>query len=130
MAEVIMPKMGDAMEEGTLLTWHKQDGEAVQAGEVIAEIETDKSNVEVEAEEAGVLRIQAKAGTVVPVGKVIATIGAAGNGAAKAAETPAPAPNTNGSKAPEPQVGQQGTAIFSRRRRAGQGRHERDAAHC
>ena len=77
MAEVIMPKMGDAMEEGTLLTWHKQDGEAVKAGDVIAEIETDKSNVEVEAEDSGVLHIQAEAGTVVPVGKVIATIGAA-----------------------------------------------------
>ena len=53
-------------------------------GDVIAEIETDKSNVEIEAEEAGVLHIQAQPGAVVPVGKVIAVIGdapAAGNGA-------------------------------------------------
>ena len=114
MAEVIMPKMGDAMEEGTLLTWHKQDGETVKAGDVIAEIETDKSNVEVEAEESGILHVQAEAGSVVPVGKVIATIGAAtSNGAAKTAEAPAPAPNTNGSKAPEPEAGQKGTTIFS-----------------
>jgi pyruvate dehydrogenase E1 component beta subunit len=75
MAEVIMPKMGDAMEEGTLLQWLKQDGEAVKAGEVIGEIETDKSNVEIEAEEDGVLHIQTQPGTVVPVGKVIAVIG-------------------------------------------------------
>ncbi len=70
-----MPKMGDAMEEGTLLSWKKQDGESVVVGDVIAEIETDKSNVEVEAEEAGVLHVQAKEGDVVPVGTVIATIG-------------------------------------------------------
>jgi len=87
MAEVIMPKMGDAMEEGTLVSWHKQDGETVSAGEVIAEIETDKSNVEIEAEDAGVLHIQAQPGAVVPVGNVIALIGddvkaSGGNGSA------------------------------------------------
>jgi pyruvate dehydrogenase E1 component beta subunit len=75
MAEVIMPKMGDAMEEGTLVSWRKQDGDTVQEGDVIAEIETDKSNVEVEAEYTGVLRIQAQPGTVIPVGGTIATIG-------------------------------------------------------
>src|SRR4051812_38819233 len=74
MAEVIMPKMGDAMTEGTLLSWRKSDGEAVKMGDVIAEIETDKSNVEVEAEEAGVLHIKAKVGDAVPVGETIATI--------------------------------------------------------
>ena len=75
MAEVIMPKMGDAMEEGTLLEWKKQDGETVKRGDVIAEIETDKSNVEVEAEEDGVLHIQAEPGAILPVGNVIAIIG-------------------------------------------------------
>ena len=75
MPEVIMPKMGDAMEEGTLLQWLKQDGETVKSGDVIAEIETDKSNVEIEAEDSGVLHIQALPGAVVGVGKVIARIG-------------------------------------------------------
>ncbi len=75
MPEVIMPKMGDAMEQGTLLQWLKQDGETVKNGDVIAEIETDKSNVEIEAEDAGVLHIQAQPGAVVPVGNVIAVIG-------------------------------------------------------
>ena len=89
MPEVIMPKMGDAMEEGTLLQWLKQDGETVKAGEVIAEIETDKSNVEIEAEDAGVLHIQAQPGAVVPVGKVIALIGDA-----PTTQTSAPAPAT------------------------------------
>lgn len=77
MAEVIMPKMGDAMTEGTLLQWTLPDGAQVKYGDVIAEIETDKSNVEVEAEDEGVLSIKAKAGDVVPVGAVIATIGSA-----------------------------------------------------
>ena len=97
MAEVIMPKMGDAMEEGTLLQWKVPDGATVSAGDVIAEIETDKSNVEVEAEDAGPIRFSAQPGAVVPVGAVIATIGdtaSAGNGAAKA-----PAPAANGTKA-------------------------------
>ena len=71
-----MPKMGDAMEEGTLLQWLKQDGETVKVGDIIAEIETDKSNVEIEAEDAGVLHTQAAPGAVVPVGKAIAQIGA------------------------------------------------------
>jgi len=91
MPEVIMPKMGDAMEEGTLLSWKKQDGESVKVGDVIAEIETDKSNVEVEAEDAGVLHVQAKEGDVVPVGTVIATIG----DVAVQAATPAPAQAAN-----------------------------------
>ncbi len=90
-----MPKMGDAMEEGTLLSWKKQDGEAVSVGDVIAEIETDKSNVEVEAEDAGVLHVQAKEGDVVPVGTVIATIGDVAV-QATASVSPAPVPASNG----------------------------------
>ena len=75
MPEVIMPKMGDAMEEGKLLQWLKQDGDTVSEGDVIAEIETDKSNVEIEADDSGVLHIQGQPGTMFPVGAVIATIG-------------------------------------------------------
>ena len=70
-----MPKMGDAMEEGILVEWKKQDGETVKLGDVIAEIQTDKSNVEIEAEEAGVLHIKAEAGATIEVGKPIAIIG-------------------------------------------------------
>ncbi|MCW3062497.1 MAG: Pyruvate/2-oxoglutarate dehydrogenase [Capsulimonas sp.] len=94
MSEVIMPKMGDAMEEGTLLQWLKPDGATVSIGDVIAEIETDKSNVEVEAEEAGVLHTQVQPGAVVPVGQPIAIIGdkpAAVAAAPAAAPAPKPA---------------------------------------
>ncbi len=75
MPEVIMPKMGDAMTEGKLLRWIKQQGDAVKKGEPIAEIETDKVNVDIEAEWDGVLaRVLAGAGDVVPVGAPIAVI--------------------------------------------------------
>ena len=98
MAEVIMPKMGDAMEEGTLISWHKQDGETVSVGDVIGEIETDKSNVEIEAEEAGVLHLQAQPGAVLPVGSVIAVIGEVKNGTNGTA-APKAASNGSGAKA-------------------------------
>jgi pyruvate dehydrogenase E2 component (dihydrolipoamide acetyltransferase) len=76
MPTVIMPKMGDAMEEGTLLRWLKQQGDEVAAGEPIAEIETDKVTLEIEAAEGGVLsRTLVAEGAVVPIGTAIATIG-------------------------------------------------------
>ena len=55
MPEVIMPKMGDAMEEGTLVKWLKSEGDEVSEGDAIAEIETDKVTLELEAEDAGTL---------------------------------------------------------------------------
>ena len=55
MTEVIMPKMGDAMEEGTLVEWLKREGEKVKSGEVIGTIQTDKATLELEAPGSGVL---------------------------------------------------------------------------
>ena len=75
MPEVIMPKMGDAMEEGTLLKWLKSEGEEVSEGDAIAEIETDKVTMELEAEDAGTLaQLIADEGQDVPVGGAIAFI--------------------------------------------------------
>ena len=75
MPEVIMPKMGDAMEEGTLLQWLKSEGEEVSEGDPIAEIETDKVTLELEAEDAGTLaQLIASEGQEVPVGEAIAFI--------------------------------------------------------
>ncbi len=105
MPEVIMPKMGDAMEEGTLLQWLKQDGDTVKSGDLIAEIETDKSNVEIEAEDAGVLHLKAKPGAVLPVGTVIAVIGedavVAAPKAVAAASAPTAAPSGQADRANE-----------------------------
>jgi pyruvate dehydrogenase E2 component (dihydrolipoamide acetyltransferase) len=70
-----MPKMGDAMEEGTLLKWLKSEGEEVSEGDAIAEIETDKVTMELEAEDAGTLaQLIADEGQDVPVGDAIAFI--------------------------------------------------------
>src|SRR5215212_7067797 len=70
-----MPKMGDAMEEGTLLKWLKSEGEEVSEGDAIAEIETDKVTMELEAEDAGTLaQLIADEGQDVPVGGAIAFI--------------------------------------------------------
>src|SRR3954454_22032613 len=70
-----MPKMGDAMEEGTLLKWLKSEGDEVSEGDAIAEIETDKVTMELEAEDAGTLaQLIADEGQDIPVGEAIAFI--------------------------------------------------------
>ena len=77
-SEVIMPQMGFDMKEGTLVRWIKREGDEVASGEIIAEIETDKAVVEIEAFDSGVLRqTLIDEGTTVPVGEVIAVIAAA-----------------------------------------------------
>ncbi len=74
-----MPKMGYDMTEGKILRWLKAEGEAVNKGEPIAEIQTEKVNIEVEAFEGGVLaRILHPAGADVPVGETIGIIAAPG----------------------------------------------------
>ena len=76
--EVTMPQMGADMTEGTIVKWLKSVGDNVNRGEMIAEIETDKANVELEAFESGtLLKVIAEEGEVVPVGEVIAVLGAA-----------------------------------------------------
>jgi pyruvate dehydrogenase E2 component (dihydrolipoamide acetyltransferase) len=70
-----MPKMGDAMEEGTLIKWLKSEGDEVQEGDPIAEIETDKASMEIEAEDSGTLaQLIASEGDDIPVGEAIAFI--------------------------------------------------------
>ena len=72
---IVMPQMGYDMKEGTVVRWRKQEGEAVSRGEVIAEIETDKATVEMEAYSAGILgKIVVEEGRPVPVGELIAVI--------------------------------------------------------
>jgi pyruvate dehydrogenase E2 component (dihydrolipoamide acetyltransferase) len=70
-----MPKMGDAMEEGTLLKWLKSEGDEVEEGDPIAEIETDKVTLELEAEDSGTLaQLIAEEGQDIPIGEAIAFI--------------------------------------------------------
>jgi pyruvate dehydrogenase E2 component (dihydrolipoamide acetyltransferase) len=94
MAEIIMPKMGDAMTEGKVIRWYKKAGDAVRKGEPVLEIETDKVNLDLEAEEDGVLEeITVAEGVMAPVGGHLANIGAGGDASAKkpAEEKPAEA---------------------------------------
>lgn len=75
MPDILMPKLSDSMTEGTLLRWNVAEGQRVLAGDVIAEVETDKANMEIETLEAGTITgFRAFAGDTVPVGAVIATL--------------------------------------------------------
>jgi pyruvate dehydrogenase E2 component (dihydrolipoamide acetyltransferase) len=78
MQTVVMPKLGDTMEEGKILRWLKQEGDVVKKGDALAEIETEKVNIEVESFFAGTLRkILVPAGASMAVGAPIALVGAA-----------------------------------------------------
>ena len=75
----MMPKFGQTMTEGTVVSWLKKPGDPVAKGEVILKIETDKSEMDVESEEAGVLlRIDVPEGHLVPCGTTLAWIGQKG----------------------------------------------------
>src|ERR1700738_331105 len=93
--QVVMPKMGDSVSEGTVLEWHKSVGDHVSADETLVEISTDKVDAEVAAPVGGTLvRIHAAEGETVPVGALLAEIAAGdGNGAARAPDAPAATSN-------------------------------------
>ncbi|HEV8225268.1 MAG TPA: dihydrolipoamide acetyltransferase family protein [Rubrobacteraceae bacterium] len=121
---MIMPKMGDAMEEGTLVKWLKSEGDEVSEGDPIAEIETDKVTLELEAEDSGTLaQLIADEGQDIPVGEAIAFIAgegeevperAAGGGAEEAEEEggegEAQAQTATETEAPEEEGGEEAPA--------------------
>jgi pyruvate dehydrogenase E2 component (dihydrolipoamide acetyltransferase) len=97
--EITMPKLSDTMEEGTILQWRIKEGDSVKKGQIIAEVETDKAAMEMEAFENGVVSsLKAEEGATVPVGAVIAVFDAEGKAesvpeeARKPAEKPAEKP--------------------------------------
>jgi pyruvate dehydrogenase E2 component (dihydrolipoamide acetyltransferase) len=76
--DVVMPRLSDSMEEGTILKWLVEEGGEVKRGEALVEIETDKANMTYDADGDGTLvEVVAKEGATLPVGEVIARIGAA-----------------------------------------------------
>src|SRR5436189_246103 len=94
--QVTLPKMGESVTEGTILEWHKQEGERVEADQAVVELSTDKVDMELPAPAAGTItEILAEEGETVTVGQVIARL-AVGAGAAPAAPT-----SGNGAGAPE-----------------------------
>src|SRR6476661_10107133 len=102
--EIVMPRLSDSMEEGTVLAWMKAVGDEVAVGDELVEIETDKANMVYEADTAGTLvEIVAEEGATLPIGEVIARVGeagevvqrkseASGNGAGASAEATAEPP--------------------------------------
>jgi len=101
---IIMPKTGMAMEEGTILQWLKKEGDPVEKGEPIVEVETDKTTMEVESDfEGTVLKILRDEGEVVPVTQVIAWVGKPGEAVPEAEPAAAPqaaAPQASAEQAP------------------------------
>ena len=107
--EITMPQMGFDMTEGVIANWLKAEGDAVQKGEAIAEIETDKTTIQIEAFGSGVLsKILAPVGAKVPVGQTIGLIGDPGEtvsapaAAAPAAPAAVPAAPTTTPATPAP----------------------------
>jgi len=104
--KVLMPKLSEAMETGKVIKWVKKEGDAVKGGDIIAEIETDKANVEIEAFGSGVLRkIIVGEGGQVPVGQLIGVIADPSEdiaSVAAAAPAPATAPTTASAPAAAP----------------------------
>src|SRR4051794_36994982 len=78
---VTVPGMGESVTEAKLLRWTKNDGDTVAKDDVIAELETDKANAELNALGSGVLKLNAKPGDTVKVGQVIAMLHENGDGA-------------------------------------------------
>jgi len=81
MAEIVMPRLSDTMEEGTILRWLVGDGEQVRRGQDLVEIETDKANMTYESDQEGILQTVAAEGDTLAVGTVIAQVGGGDPGA-------------------------------------------------
>jgi pyruvate dehydrogenase E2 component (dihydrolipoamide acetyltransferase) len=77
--EITMPQLSDTMNAGKILAWRKNEGDAIKRGDILAEVETEKANLEIESFQSGtLLKIVAPAGTSVKVGEAIAVVGEAG----------------------------------------------------
>jgi len=121
MTDVNMPKLSDTMEEGTIVEWKKKTGDEVKAGDVLAEVESDKATFDLEAETGGVLSILVEQGVPAKIGAPIARIGEASAApakekakvppaAAKPKEAEVPPPVPPPSAETSPQAGKQDTS--------------------
>src|SRR5579883_3283409 len=89
-AEIRVPELGESIVDAVVGTWMKHEGDAVQQGEALVELETDKVNLEVSAEQSGILqKILKQEGDVVTVGEVLGLIGEPVGAAASQAAPPA-----------------------------------------
>ena len=103
MADITLPQLGETVTEGTITRWFKKVGDAVAADEPLFEVSTDKVDTEVPSPVAGTLtEIRVKEGDTVPVGTVIAVVGASTGASVQPAPAPAPAPVAQPAPAPAP----------------------------
>lgn len=102
--EIKIPAVGESITSGLISTWHKNDGEAVNAGDVLLTLETDKVSTELTAERAGVLHIIAPEGTEVKIGEVVGSIEEGQGVAAKPEPSAAPKGAETASATPAGQV--------------------------
>jgi pyruvate dehydrogenase E2 component (dihydrolipoamide acetyltransferase) len=93
-SDVIMPRLSDSMEEGTIIKWLKQPGDPVRSGEPLADIETDKATVTYEADAEGFLQILAREGDTLAIGSTIARLLADAESAKQEASEEAPSAAT------------------------------------
>lgn len=124
MSEITVPAMGESITEGTIYKWHVNEGDAVNQGDVLLELETDKVNIEISAEASGVIeKILKNDGDTVQIGEVIGRISAGGEAAGasapaktepKAEEKAAPAPAPAAPSAPAPaEPGKEGESYLA-----------------
>ncbi len=105
MTEIVMPRLSDTMEEGTILRWLVAEGEHVERGQEIVEIETDKATMTYESDVDGVLHLIAAEGDTLPVGAVIASVGSADGPVANAAPDTSTVTPVTAVSAPETPAG-------------------------
>ncbi|MDY6849778.1 MAG: 2-oxoglutarate dehydrogenase complex dihydrolipoyllysine-residue succinyltransferase [Geoalkalibacter sp.] len=86
--EIKVPEVGESVYEAQISTWHKKDGERVEKGDLLCELETDKISLELNADASGTLQIAVDEGETVKVGAVIGTIADEGEGGEEKAEAP------------------------------------------
>lgn len=109
--DVVMPKMGESIQEGKVLQWLKKEGDKVERDEILLEISTDKVDTEVPSPSAGTLvKILVGEGDTVEVGTVIAKIGSGSAAPAAKPAAPAPQPVANAAPAPQPAAPQPAAA--------------------
>ena len=110
-SRVVMPKLSDTMEEGRILRWLRKEGESIETGQALAEVETDKATVEMESYGNGtILKLVTPEGQFVKVGDVIAIVGQPGEDVSSLlppaggapAQSPAPAAAASAQPAPPP----------------------------
>ena len=131
--DVKLPRLGQGMESGTIVKWLKAEGDRVEKGEPLYELDTDKATQEVEAEASGVLLKIAVPSGEVPVGQTVATIGEAGESPPEPAEEESagrarrllPAPTPSPSRSP---AGRRRNRPRSPRRATGQASRVRPAS--